>query len=202
MYSEQPDVRLGKVLNFLSENPLVLTKGYGFFPEHDVPKQKYDAKFNLIHEFGHAMGLGDEYSSNIVSPYTDTPNCDTEGCSKWCSGDLNTDTPCYENYRLMLECQKGVNTNDEKSDCEAKYSHNPSFPLELGTGLDACNLGTGCEEGTGCYYQCGGQFAFKPSLGNLMESIRGGLFQEIIYRYEFDLPSKRAIQEKIDELTE
>lgn len=101
-----------------------------------------------LHEFGHAFGnmvhteIFDLQANRIwlpqpLSNFTDT---DLEGCPKWCSGIINQNAECFEQYALFLSCINGK-TLEEKKKC-----------LDRKEDLPFCDLGQNCLKDTGCYF--------------------------------------------------
>ncbi len=142
----------------------------------------------MAHEFGHAFAnLGDEYENSVqMHDYTERPNIDSEGCPKWCSGGLNKESDCYDEYIEFKNCLYNF-TNDltKQYDGSCKYRWN----------LPDCDLGKDCREETGCYCNAKSLIAFRSSEQSIMKYPTEDPF-------EFNLISKEAILNRINLLTE
>jgi len=108
---------------------------------------------SMIHEMGHYWGnFGEEYTDVFVPqsrrfyPF----NLDSNGCSKWCSGQLNTASPCYSDWVWYQECTAQIPLPPEDHVSEWNQCFVKSF--KDGRNLAMCNLGTACREDTGCYW--------------------------------------------------
>ncbi|MBU1202385.1 MAG: hypothetical protein KJ583_00005 [Nanoarchaeota archaeon] len=90
--------------------------------------------FTFVHEFGHDLGLFDNYGAayndnagGITKPYTPVaqtdagPNCDpTPGCPKWCNGTIKIPS----NQQTLIPSFQECTTYQTKSDCQA-HETNP-----------------------------------------------------------------------------
>ncbi len=146
-------------------------------------------KYAFTHEFGHAFAnLGDEYENGgSTVDFSYRPNIDSEGCPKWCSGVLNqsvyygpSSTNVYSDYINFKQCLYNVTQN-----LTVQYVYGScNYPGHV-TEVD---LGTGCLEGTGCYWNARGVVNFRSS-------------SESIMRYNasagFNIISQKAINDKI-----
>ncbi len=134
--------------------------------------------YTTVHEFGHAFAqLGDEYWADYDKTYMDfienqgLSNIDVEGCSKWCSGKINSKEPCYEYYQKWKECaepyKKYPYSNEkELESCWVKY--NDLSNEKTKTFLNDCNIGTDCREETQCYFTSHGVGTFRHIRNALM----------------------------------
>lgn len=128
----------------------------------------------FVHEVGHAIGnLGDEYPS-FANPYSydiEKANIDSEGCPKWCSGQLNSDSPNYENYLSL------------KSNCVSPYINELgllNIPDDQKKSFDNClggypeyynwNLGKNCLDGTGCFFGASGLLEWRSQKEGIMRN--------------------------------
>ncbi len=113
---------------------------------------------SFMHEVGHIFGnFGEEYI-DVYIPQPRTvypPNVDSEGCPKWCSGELNTQAPCYNRYLEYLDCvinkiPEAAEHNKDKwrewMDCYRAYTK------ILVPGEGPCDLGSNCKEDSGCWF--------------------------------------------------
>ncbi|MBT3404550.1 hypothetical protein HN832_03575 [archaeon] len=137
----------------------------------------------LVHEFGHFIAnLGDEYENSIsVRDFSDRPNIDKEGCPKWCSGELNTNASCYNDYISFKTCLYNVTdnlTSQYKGECNYHYS------------LPLCNLGVGCRDETGCYWNAKSIISFRSTKKSFMSN------PDMVT--EFNSISQEAILEKLN----
>ena len=142
----------------------------------------------MVHEFGHAfVNLGDEYENDLqAADYTERPNIDSEGCPKWCSGELNEEADCYDEYLEFRTCLYNATNNlTEEYSEECNYNNI----------LTNCNLGKDCQEGTGCYFNAKSVIAFRSSERSIMKYPSEDPF-------EFNTISKEAILNKINSLSE
>lgn len=156
-----------------------------------------DQENTFVHELGHALGsLADEYvAANLVENYwNNAPNCDTSGCSKWCSGKLNTANPCYSLYLSYLNCLKycpeGINNCTDN--CDVKYSN--ECYKKTGMYLGDQNFGISCINNTGCYPGCGSWLGFRSMKLDLMRSVD--------FRVnEFGIINEKALCQRIKNMT-
>jgi len=145
-----------------------------------------------VHELGHIFGLADEYQA--ITSLTETgskENCDTIGCSEWCSGQINTDSPCYANYTGFINCVKqkagfetGTFSMDVYIECMGQFI--------VESESESCNLGVDCQQGTGCYPNCHGWGLFRSTNEGIMSN------QEL---HSFGAVGEKIICEKLRELT-
>jgi len=163
---------------------IIRTNGY----YHVVPS-------TTVHEIGHLFGLNDEYDSLGVEEDTTyvKENCDVIGCPKWCSGQPNTSSPCYDDYIGFFNCMKEKKPDglsiEEYTECGQEFPNLDS---------DNCDLGLDCEEGTGCYVNCHGWGLFRSTKDGIMRYSTPEHKPEF---YSFGLIGERIICEKIQELT-
>jgi len=143
---------------------------------------KDEFPITILHEFGHGFGgLHDEYVG--LGPYGSkdffndlsyngalikrSVNLDHVGCPKWCSGEPNTDSKCYEYYSVWDDCLK---TEAKPSECWVNV--NEYIKNKEGKELweISCELGKGCPEGTGCFW--GGYYAnaFRQEFNTIMRN--------------------------------
>ncbi|MBU1202072.1 MAG: M64 family metallopeptidase [Nanoarchaeota archaeon] len=115
-----------------------------------------DSPYAFAHEYGHLLGIADEYTRTTPLIYDDSvsiaPNIDKEGCPKWCNGTLNTAEPCYPYYMQWKSCTTNIQDDDQNSWDNCFMSINSKIYNELGIYLRDCNLGTSCKTNTGCFF--------------------------------------------------
>jgi hypothetical protein len=151
----------------------------------------------FIHEFGHLMGLNDEYySKNSPSYICGTassygcydneilsiefyPNLDVVGCPKWCSGEYN--------LTKLLNQQASCTEITVKEECTYLKEDPPGVFATIGCtwfnlphrvigsncikAEPSIDIGINCTQGTGCYLGGGyGQIAFRPGYNSIMYS--------------------------------
>ena len=148
----------------------------------------------LVHEFGHAFAnLSDEYSNTMATmDLSNRPNVDITGCPTWCSGDLNTQVPRFEDFNNFITCAKNITNNFEDYYQEDPYTGAcGAIPSQYS--FDETNIGVNCIDETGCYWNAKGITNYRSSQNSLMR------FWET--SNEFNRISREAIQSKIDELT-
>ena len=147
----------------------------------------------LAHEFGHAfVNLGDEYVNySATIDLSERPNIDIAGCPKWCSGDLNTMVPRFDDFNNFMICAKEVTNNFDDFYTEDPWTgicgdHPGNYSFEN------VDLGLGCREGTGCYWNSKGITNYRSSETSVMKhpsNISG-----------FNIISQEAILKHINEL--
>jgi len=147
----------------------------------------------LVHEFGHAFAnLGDEYTNyGATTDLSNRPNVDVIGCPKWCSGELNTTVPRFNDFNNFMACVKEFTNNFKDYYMEDSYTGACGInPAQYS--FEENNLGIGCQEGTGCYWNAKGIINYRSSQNSLMKywEVADG-FNEI---------SRKAIQKRINEL--
>ncbi len=146
----------------------------------------------LFHEFGHSFaGFGEEYSNYGTAGVI---NLDSEGCLKWCSGMIGTNSNYYLYYKEWSDCVAGVKagaqqitlptgavdyifTAGERVELATCY-HMPAQKLWVADKeiLLAANLGTNCLAGTGCYLHMPDDIRFRQMYGSLMgKATLGGM---------------------------
>lgn len=139
-----------------------------------------------VHEFGHSFGdLEDEYFSIRPSSRIERANCDVEGCPKWCSGQVDKNSECYKLFQAKLEClqkqERGENftcNQQISNDCMKNVSNANISEYRLRLDYCSkkndegynCDIGVGCKEGTGCYFDCGGTNGFRSSPTSVMSA--------------------------------
>jgi hypothetical protein len=117
------------------------------------------------HEFGHSFGgLKDEYTNIFPVSATNFPNCDTYGCSKWCTGTPIKPAPQWEKCASLNNDQQGCSNNPDCIWNSAFSTHCMLKSSELGDFSEGLN----CVEGTGCYHNCRGTNGFRSSLSSIM----------------------------------
>ena len=143
-------------------------KGNGFVLNRDKPYT--DILHANLHEIGHSFGgLGEGYGKGFFYPgiysypssyykenYHDNSNLpanwDIEGCPKWCSGQINTNSLCYEDYVAYKECVLSPETitPQEAQACTNTFNNDLTnkgieiFPHD-------CNFGVECAQDTNCW---------------------------------------------------
>jgi hypothetical protein len=150
-----------------------------------------------VHELGHVFGLEDEYISAALV-YDDAlgvkENCDDRGCPSWCSGELNTNSGCYEGYIGFIDCMRekrgegGPVSHDDSVECANMF---PGDYTE-------CDLGLGCEDGTGCYPNCNGWGIFRSVKTGLMSYYD---FENDPENYRYGLVGERIMCQTFEDLT-
>ncbi len=139
----------------------------------------------LLHEFGHSFGdlrhEGTVITNNELykDHLEEIPNCDANGCRKWCSGEIIYDEPkCYEKI-TEDECLKtlysydGVNYN-----CKWAFSYEDNnmiceFPDEN------INFGSNCIQDAGCFHHCGETSGFRSTFHNTIMSYTSSITNPI-----------------------
>ncbi|VVC00462.1 Uncharacterised protein [uncultured archaeon] len=128
---------------------------------------------SLVHEFGHAFGLlADEYPGESFYPYqVDSPNIDSEGCPKWCSGKLNTNSPNYASYVDLNKNCIAPHIN-ELGLLEIPDSTRKQFDNCLGNYPEYYNwdLGENCTTKTGCFFSASGIMEWRSQQNTIMRS--------------------------------
>lgn len=127
----------------------------------------------FVHEFGHSLGLLDNYGSAYdqhPAPMKDGgPNCDpTPGCPKWCSGKIAT--PYTEQAASYQKCRQHANEQDcsadRNNDCLWLGFMDPYFESKCvrnyGFKGDFKNIGVDCTGGEGCYWGCYAPGGYRP----------------------------------------
>lgn len=136
----------------------VTERVHGIYIEKPLGYEEYEffAQAAFVHEFGHSFGdLADEYSNMKAISRLDRVNCDVKGCPKWCSGEIDTSKPCYQ---LIVKFENCVDGGKSSKECYEEVV------WELGgSGIEACDVGINCLEGTGCVWNCKGTDGYKPS---------------------------------------
>lgn len=122
---------------------------------------------SILHEYSHTYGLTDEYiltspTGELAISSTIAPNCDVEGCPKWCSGQINTQAPCYQKIQEYNQCLE----NSDKTGVECLVEIDPENPFS--GDLITCDIGIECEEETACIFMCGGPNGYRQTESSLM----------------------------------
>ncbi|HDY73376.1 MAG TPA: hypothetical protein ENH86_02270 [Candidatus Jorgensenbacteria bacterium] len=138
------------------------------------------SKSNLhtfLHEIGHSFGGLDEgygkgftYDLTSISGVTDykknyndnsdlPPNWDIEGCPKWCSGQINTNSVCYEDYISLKRCLLSSETDNDKEaqDCVMAFD-NTLEGMRVMIYPHECDFGINCVDNTNCWFVGNGYF--------------------------------------------
>lgn len=122
----------------------------------------------FLHEFGHSFGglsegYGQEvaldfYKKNYNNNFNLPPNWDIEGCPKWCSGQINTNSVCYSDYLSLKNCLLSAQTitTQDAENCvlvfnNAMENKGLSQPYK-------CNFGIDCKKDTDCWFIGNGFF--------------------------------------------
>ncbi len=207
-YQEQPDPNILKWnLDFSCNNDEVKNRYSVFSPDYIVVitdmgagynawggeiqyinKNRSNLEFTFVHEFGHQLGLADEYGqgagqigywcgnnstvadmnacySNYLSQIEDIPNLDKVGCPKWCeSYDLNIIT----NSNEYKECAPITN----QAACLADSVHcnwfdvsHPIFNVRCVPNYFFGSIGINCKNNNQCHYGVHyGQLAFSSGI--------------------------------------
>jgi hypothetical protein len=101
-------------------------------------------------------------------------NCDeanvTQACSDWCEGPPIPPEPdpngCWQ-YETQEDCESYIYNGCEWLD----YPH-PYFGYQcINWDRSVFNIGTGCREGTGCWFNCHGTNGWKSVPSSLMSTI-------------------------------
>ena len=130
----------------------------------------------LIHELGHTVGgFADEYYEEAKGWYRPVLsrriNVDSVGCPKWCSGEVNESTQCYQKFQDYLSCVQGIPDDDEHGqeliNCFDDFYYENKITGNI-SGLRICNFGLNCELDTGCYWPAQGGLGFKPYFSSVM----------------------------------
>jgi len=123
-----------------------------------------------LHEIGHSLGALDEgYGKSFIesNEYEDSVNIteswfndnsnlpanwDIEGCPKWCSGQINTNSQCYEEYINYKDCllSNQTKTRGDANNCLASFTE---MLNEKGINNDpyGCDFGLNCIGETNCW---------------------------------------------------
>ena len=120
--------------------------------------------FHILHEYTHCYNIADEYYKDQIYSNTDAPNCDVEGCPKWCSGEINITTDCYPLVQEYKECAEQY---------PGQAFLNCLIPLEpepnpFNGVILSCDVGINCEEDVGCLFMCGGSSGYREINVSLM----------------------------------
>jgi len=157
----------------------------------------------LVHESGHLLAnLADEYPNYgaLLSERTlNRPNIDQKGCPKWCSGEIRTGEQEVVNpfmgHTFNLDCAKSISEIEEcygeidradRADCVVEARDGDNDP-------QYCDIGVGCEEGTGCYWHARGSNAYRASKVSIMWGTQSAL------DLEFNKVSEEAMLEALSQ---
>ncbi len=156
----------------------------------------------LLHELGHSIaGFGEEYYDQglfhfrpptvILDSDLLSPEADVEGCPKWCSGFVNTNSVCYTTYVNYKSCMSSARSDNgylsclENADNSLKQLYGNKNPI-----VDNCDIGKNCLQGTGCYFNAGGVFRFRGAKESIMKhgppSIGYGVYPTEYFKNLFD----------------
>lgn len=150
---------------------------------------------STIHELGHAFGhLADEYVYNetAVSDYPSMwPNADVIGCPKWCSGEINTEAPCYPIFSQYWQCIQPYLSYSVPGREEALkncyWTYERIMEEQFNSYLDYCDIGKDClvVDGNtlGCYWFSGGITGFREMHSTIMHSSSKTYFSPFSVRH-------------------
>ncbi|OIO27702.1 hypothetical protein COX86_02255 [Candidatus Micrarchaeota archaeon CG_4_10_14_0_2_um_filter_60_11] len=171
------------------------SRGFARLPAPLYLKSRSDAltgRLVVAHEFAHAIAeLDDEtfnesrFASGEGATLVYAPNTDMLGCGKWCSGANGGGKQCNTLWAAFSNCQgKGA-------ECVAGVS--AAYGADALAALLACNFGSDCVSGTGCYAGVGYVFitAFKP--------VKSDCIMGDLYSARFCPVCERALEEKLKE---
>ena len=138
----------------------------------------------LVHELGHSIaGFGENYYEEanfhyrppLINFSSDTlpPDVDVEGCPKWCSGQINTESLCYNIYIDYKSCMSSAGNDESYKSCLSnadraltlKLNDRSKYGIHM---VNDCNMGKSCIEGTDCYFNAGGVFRFRSAKNSIM----------------------------------
>ncbi|MDO8517573.1 MAG: DUF4215 domain-containing protein [Nanoarchaeota archaeon] len=196
-------------------NFIVVINGYGE-GEMIVQAQAYRSDFYIfLHEFGHLLGLRDEYAtpynpsgimgdSSLDVSYS-IPNCDTTpGCPKWCNGKsvpsseiVSQFVEKYNNYLCTNYLTQNECNAHKNEDCLWLKQKDPYFNSQCIKNSfipDDLNLGTDCLEGTGCYWGCTG-YGYRPTKGGNFATIETQRIDKLGKRHTYDPVSERYLSD-------
>ncbi len=117
-----------------------------------------------VHEFAHLLGLTDQkrvrgefngYGLNLK----DMPNCDVDGCPKWCTDSQKEPSGVLYDYCKDLS----ENLCKSNNNCFWRTEIDSFYKTRCVPFRDETDRGIGCLEGTGCYYNCNGVGAWRSS---------------------------------------
>lgn len=172
------------------------------------------ALHTFLHEVGHSLGGLDEgYAKSFLSHgeipasyykenYNDNSklpsNWDIEGCPKWCSGQINTNSICYEDYSIYKECvlSTQTQTSQEAEEC-ANVFNNALVNKGVEIFPHDCNFGVGCIEDTNCWII--GMPFFRAYARDIMYSGSDSIsFVEGVFEPSYGPTGEQHIKETIE----
>jgi hypothetical protein len=130
-------------------------------------KTKENALHINMHELGHSFGGLDEgyskgfpditleqYKNNYLNNSNIAANWDIEGCPKWCSGKINTNSICYKDYLNYKNClfSNQTKTDQEAGGCLENFN-NVLINKGIKIGPYACDFGVNCLGDTNCWLE-------------------------------------------------
>ncbi len=144
-----------------------------YVPDSEKEKTVLNTLTIFRHEAGHNFGgLMDEYYEEAQKAYKPNAgliaNADSEGCPKWCSGELNQESACYSSYMDYKSCINGLDVQTESDDLLFRRCYENYIEINL---IEECNLGKNCEYDSGCYLQSNfGTNGFRPHQNKIMRN--------------------------------
>ncbi len=143
-------------------------RGWAYLNGHFAVSRAYSrfgpAPGVTVHEFGHSFGgLSDEYVNTAHESKTWLPNCEpantTDACSDWCSGEPVEPETIFNECNYILD----MDTCEDDWGCMWLDVPDPYFGTSCVGKYYLESVGTECQEGTGCYWQCDGYSGWRPT---------------------------------------
>src|SRR3989344_1582616 len=149
----------------------------GAYEDYINKKPRLVSLHTFLHEIGHSFGgLGEGYE--VSFPYDEStatainnyktnhlnnsdlpPNWDIEGSPKWCSGKINAQSVCYEDYSILKRCLLSSETNNDKAAGDCIISFYSALERKgVGTRPPKCDLGLSCVSNTNSWFIGNGYF--------------------------------------------
>ena|SRR3989338_6973677 len=153
-----------------------------------------------LHEFGHGfIGMKHTLLSPESNPeffgqkegesynYSASEDSDIAGCSKWCSGEINTQASCYPYYSGFVSCNEQITNSifyldngkviypDKNGNKKCWEEWNSKSIKETGISLTYCDLGLECMKNTGCFFVKDSIYNWRENIGDAMGSPQVGL---------------------------